>query len=96
MKWEINLWEARQEGETVGMAKGIAKGRIEGKAEGIAEGIAEGMAKGIAEGVAKANADKDKEYILSMHESGLDNEQIARIAKVSFEQVESILQQPSV
>jgi predicted transposase/invertase (TIGR01784 family) len=48
---------------------------------------AEGKAEGLAEGLAKGKA----EVILSMHHSGLSIEQIAKIAHLSEDQVQSII-----
>ncbi|MDR1741415.1 MAG: hypothetical protein LBR38_06160 [Synergistaceae bacterium] len=47
----VELENAREEGEEIGIAKGVAKGRAEGVAEGAAKGRAEGVAEGRAEGM---------------------------------------------
>lgn len=46
--------------------------------------------KGRAEGEAKGRAEARNEIIIQMYEEGLSSEQIARITKLSVEEVEHI------
>jgi predicted transposase/invertase (TIGR01784 family) len=71
-------WDAVSSERTLLRGK-YKEGKVEGKVEGKEEGLAEGLAKGKAE------------VILSMYHSGLSIEQIAKIAGLSEDQVQSIV-----
>jgi predicted transposase YdaD len=43
----VEISNAREEGEEIGMARGFTEGRAEGRAEGRTEGRAEGRTEGI-------------------------------------------------
>jgi len=71
-------WDAISSEKTLLNDKYV-QGKVEGKAEGRAEGIDEGIAKGRAE------------MILSMYHSGLSLEEIARISKISLNEVDQMI-----
>ena len=60
----------------------------QGKEEGYAEGEAIGLAKGLAEGNAKI-----RQMLQNMQEMGMDIATMAKIAKLSEEEVTNILQE---
>ena len=59
---------------------------MDGKNDGIAFGMAKGVAQGMAKGVAQGRAS----LVLDMIKGGLDIGTIARIARMSVEQVTEI------
>ena len=59
---------------------------MDGKNDGIALGMAQGVAQGMAKGVAQGRAS----LVLDMIKGGLDIGTIARIARMSVEQVTEI------
>ena len=59
---------------------------MDGKNDGIALGMAKGVAQGMAKGVAQGRAS----LVLDMIKGGLEIGTIARIAKMSVEQVTEI------
>lgn len=59
---------------------------MDGKNDGIALGMAKGVAQGMAKGVAQGRAS----LVLDMIKGGLDIGTIARIARMSVEQVTEI------
>ena len=59
---------------------------MNGKNDGIALGMAQGVAQGMAQGVAQGRAS----LVLDMIKDGLDIGTIARIARMSVEQVTEI------
>ena len=59
---------------------------MDGKNDGIALGMAQGMEQGVAQGVAQGRAS----MVLDMIKDGLEIGIIARIARVSVEQVTEI------
>ncbi len=65
----------------------------EERAEGIAEGKAEGIAEGKAEGMAEGKAETVKDVAKTMHEEGFSLEVIARIVKLTEEEVLAILEE---
>ena len=58
----------------------------EGMAEGIAEGLAQGKAEGLAQGEAKGKA----EVVIQMLQEKLSLEMIARLTKLTVEQIKEI------
>ncbi len=64
------------------------EGRIEGRAEGRAEGLAEGKAEGLAEGLAEGI----RKMVCGMSENGMDIPSIAKIARLSEEEVRALLE----
>ena len=71
-------------------------GLDEGMARGMAQGIAQGMAQGIAQGLTQGEAKGKAEVVLHMHGLGLPADEIAKLAKLSQEQVKEILEANSV
>lgn len=67
-----------------------AKGRAEGMQHGMEKGIAKGMEKGIERG--KIEGIRLAKQILSLHEQGNTEEQIAEKCGLSAEQVRKILE----
>lgn len=65
-------------------------GKNDGIALGMAQGVAQGMAKGVAQGMAKGVAQGRASLVLDMIKGGLEIGTIARIAKMSVEQVTEI------
>ena len=65
-------------------------GKNDGIALGMAKGVAQGMAKGVAQGMAKGVAQGRASLVLDMIKGGLEIGTIARIAKMSVEQVTEI------
>ena len=65
-------------------------GKNDGIALGMAKGVAQGMAKGVAQGMAKGVAQGRASLVLDMIKGGLDIGTIARIARMSVEQVTEI------
>ena len=59
---------------------------MNGKNDGIALGMAQGMEQGVAQGVAQGRAS----MVLDMIKDGLEIGTIARIARMSMEQVNEI------
>ena len=64
-----------------GKEEGLAEGRLEGEAIGLAKGLTEGKAKGI------------RQMLQNMQEMGIDITTMAKIAKLSKEEVTNILQE---
>ena len=60
----------------------------QGKEEGLAEGEAIGLAKGLAEGKAKGI----RQMLQNMQEMGIDITTMAKIAKLSEEEIAKLLQ----
>ena len=65
-------------------------GKNDGIALGMAQGVAQGMAKGVAQGMAKGVAQGRASLVLDMIKGGLEIGTIARIARMSVEQVTEI------
>ena len=65
----------------------------EERAEGVAEGMAKGKAEGMAEGMAEGKAETVKDVAKTMHEEGFSPEVIARIVKLTEEEVLAILEE---
>ena len=61
-------------------------GKNDGIALGMAQGVAQGMEQGVAQGVAQGRAS----MVLDMIKDGLEIGTIARIARMSVEQVNEI------
>ena len=61
-------------------------GKNDGIALGMAQGVAQGMAQGMEQGVAQGRAS----MVLDMIKDGLETGTIARIARMSMEQVTEI------
>jgi len=58
--------------------------------EGVAEGIAEGLAQGKAEGLAQGEAKGKAEVVIQMLQEKLSLEMIARLTKLTVEQIKEI------
>ena len=65
-------------------------GKNDGIALGMAQGVAQGMAQGMAQGVAQGVAQGRASMVLDMIKDGLEIGTIARIARMSMEQVTEI------
>ena len=65
-------------------------GKNDGIALGMAKGVAQGMAKGVAQGMAKGVAQGRASLVLDMIKDGLEIGTIARIARMSVEQVNEL------
>lgn len=65
-------------------------GKNDGIALGMAKGVAQGMAKGVAQGMAKGVAQGRASLVLDMIKGGLEIGTIARIARMSVEQVNEL------
>lgn len=65
-------------------------GKNDGIALGMAKGMAQGMVKGVAQGMAKGVAQGRASLVLDMIKGGLEIGTIARIARMSVEQVTEI------
>ena len=65
-----------------GKNDGIALGMAQGVAQGMAQGVAQGMEQGVAQGRAS--------MVLDMIKDGLEIGTIARIARMSVEQVNEL------
>lgn len=63
---------------------------MNGKNDGIALGMAQGMAQGMEQGVAQGVAQGRASLVLDMIKDGLEIGTIARIARMSVEQVNEI------
>jgi predicted transposase/invertase (TIGR01784 family) len=74
---------------------GINGARKEGREEGIAIGEQQGIARGIAIGQQQGIAIGQQQVILNLSQSGLSAAEIARLAGLSNEDVEHILQPPT-
>ncbi len=83
---ERGLAEGRAEGRTQGLAEGLAEGRTQGLAEGLAEGRTQGLAEGRAEGMAEGR----KEAAVEMLKEGMSVELVARLSKLSVEDVANL------
>jgi flagellar biosynthesis/type III secretory pathway protein FliH len=65
---------------------GFKRGQAEGLQKGIQEGIQEGRKEGIQEGIQTGK----REVALSMLEEGIAVETIARVTKLSIEQIQAL------
>ena len=65
-------------------------GKNDGIALGMAKGVAQGMAKGVAQGMEQGVAQGRASLVLDMIKGGLEIGTIARIARMSVEQVTEI------
>ena len=65
-------------------------GKNDGIALGMAQGVAQGMAQGMAQGVAQGVAQGRASMVLDMIKDGLEIGTIARIARMSVEQVNEL------
>ena len=63
---------------------------MDGKNDGIALGMAQGMAQGMEQGVAQGVAQGRASLVLDMIKDGLEIGTIARIARMSVEQVNEL------
>ncbi|MDR3197974.1 MAG: Rpn family recombination-promoting nuclease/putative transposase [Planctomycetaceae bacterium] len=63
----------------------------EGKEEGIKQGMEKGMEKGIEKGIEKGRSEEKVEVVKSMKAEGFPVETIAKITKLSVEEVERLL-----
>ena len=63
---------------------------MNGKNDGIALGMAQGMAQGMEQGVAQGVAQGRASLVLDMIKDGLEIGTIARIARMSVEQVNEL------
>ncbi len=62
--------------------RGLAEGRAEGRTQGLAEGRTQGLAEGLAEG--------RKEAAVEMLKEGMSVELVARLSKLSVEDVANL------
>ena len=69
-----------------------ARVKAEGKAEGVAEGKAEGIAEGKAEGLTEGTARAQRDIIQKMHQSGMNEQQIALILGMNINEIQTLLQ----
>jgi predicted transposase/invertase (TIGR01784 family) len=69
------------------------EGRAEGLKEGEALGIAEGLKEGEALGIAKGKSEQLQEFVKNMKESGFSNEMIIKAARISLDELNSLLNQ---
>ena len=65
-------------------------GKNDGIALGMAQGVAQGMAQGMEQGVARGVAQGRASMVLDMIKDGLEIGTIARIARMSVEQVNEL------
>ena len=65
-------------------------GKNDGIALGMAQGVAQGMAQGMEQGVAQGVAQGWASMVLDMIKDGLEIGTIARIARMSVEQVNEL------
>jgi predicted transposase YdaD len=79
--------QGKEEGYAEGEAIGLEKGRSEGLAEGEAIGLTKGKSIGKEEGKSEAIC----QMVQNMQEMGMDVASIAKIAKLSEEEVSMIL-----
>lgn len=68
--------------------KGLKEGKEEGKEQGIQEGIQEGLQEGIQEGIEQ----NKRKMIISMKANDISIEKIAKIAEISVDDVNKILE----
>ena len=76
--------QGKEEGYAEGEAKGLVKGRAEGRSEGLVEGEAIGLTKGKSEATCQ--------MLRNMQDIGMDMATMARITKLSEEEVTKLLQ----
>ena len=69
---------------------GLASSRDKGLQEGRKEGLQEGRAEGLQEGLQEGRKNRNKEIIEAMRKEGFDDETIARITKLSVEEIKEI------
>ena len=65
-------------------------GKNDGIALGMAQGVAQGMAQGMEQGVAQGVAQGRASMVLNLIKDGLEIGTIARIARMSVEQVNEL------
>ena len=70
--------------------KGLAEGMAKGMAKGMVKGMAKGMAKGMEKGMEKGIQQERNSNILGMLREKIPMETIARITKVSVEQIREL------
>ena len=75
-------------GRKIGLEEGIKEGIKEGRKKGIKEGIKEGKKEGIKEGKKEGRKEGIKQMAKNMKEEGLDIELIAKITKLSKEEIQ--------
>ena len=63
----------------------------EGHEQGFEQGREEGLEQGLEQGIEKGRAERDKEMIKAMHDSGIEIDVICKVANLSKEEVEKIL-----
>jgi predicted transposase/invertase (TIGR01784 family) len=73
-----------------GKEEGYAEGRNEGRSEGLAEGEAIGLTKGKSIGKEEGKSEAIRQMVQNMQEMGMDVASIAKIAKLSEEEVSMI------
>ena len=74
-----------------GKEEGYAEGRNEGRSEGLAEGEAIGLTKGKSIGKEEGKLEAIRQMVQNMQEMGMDVASIAKISKLSEEEVSMIL-----
>lgn len=84
------LEDAKAEATAKGLTEGHAKGHAEGHAEGLAEGRAEGLAEGIVEGIVEGERRNKLENAKRMLEENFTVEMIAKITKLSKNEIENL------
>ena len=67
------------------------KGLAQAFEDGQKEGIAQGRSQGISQGISQGKEEGQKELVRNLAASGMERQQIARMAKLSLETVEAWL-----
>ncbi len=80
-------FEIAEEEETFNMCKALEDIRSEGRQEGRLEGRIEGRQEGLHQGSEKTAV----QFILKMHQHGMDTESIAEISEKSVAEIEALL-----
>lgn len=78
-----------EDGIRQGIEQNIKQSIEQSIRQGIEQSIRQGIEQGIAQGIAQGEVSKAKKMALSLHESGVAEELIARAANVRVEMVRS-------
>ncbi|MDW0113470.1 Rpn family recombination-promoting nuclease/putative transposase [Sporosarcina saromensis] len=80
-----------EDAEKLGLEKGIERGIEQGIQQGVEKGREIGIAKGIEQGIEQGKEQTKKAFVLKMHDESLPLELICKLADLTAEQVQNII-----
>ncbi|MEZ7171825.1 Rpn family recombination-promoting nuclease/putative transposase [Sporosarcina sp. OR05] len=80
-----------EDAEKLGLKKGIERGIEQGIKQGVEKGREIGIAKGIEQGIEQGKEQTKKAFVLKMHDESLPLELICKLADLTAEQVQNII-----